>query len=58
MPISVFEMGLDRSSKTFGLGKCGAFGDQSAEKPWFGDIMGVIKWDAWEKYRGVPETLC
>tara|TARA_B110000285_G_C14953476_1_gene527981 strand:- start:416 stop:571 length:156 start_codon:yes stop_codon:yes gene_type:complete len=51
-------MGLDRSSKTFGLGKCGAFGDQSAEKPWFGDIMGVIKWDAWEKYRGVPETLC
>ena len=51
-------MGLGVAFDIFGLGKCAYFGYNNTEKPWFGDIIGVKKWDAWTKYNGTPKTLC
>ena len=52
--INEFEIGLDRGMKLYGLGMCGGEGDIKGEKPWFGDIIGVMKYNAWEKLKGVP----
>ena len=52
--IDEFAIGLERGMKLYGLGMCGGNGDNKTEKPWFGDIIGVMKWNAWEKLKGVP----
>ena len=33
-------------------------GDNTTEKPWFGDVVGVQIWNYWTKYNGTPQTLC
>ena len=56
--ISDLEFGMTRGLKMYGLGMCGGFGDQKKEKPSFFDIIGVMKWDAWENLKGVPRSTC
>ena len=51
-------MGWDYAIDLFGVGKCGQYGDNTAEKPSFIDVVATIKWDAWSKYNGVPSDLC
>ena len=51
-------MGWEKAIDLYGKGKCGQYGDNKAEKPWFGDVVGTTKWEAWEKYKGTPKTLC
>ena len=57
MPISGIEMGVDRALRLWGLGKQGMYGDLNEDapggiKPWFGDVVGVWKYEAWEKIKG------
>ena len=56
--VSDMEIGMKRGLKMYGFGMCGAYGNQTKEKPWFGDIIGVLKWNAWEEMRGAPEKTC
>ena len=54
----MWDMGIEYAADLYGVGKCGELGDNTAEKPPFYDIAGVVKWENHEKYRGVPRSLC
>ena len=56
--ISPYDYGLDLGLEFYGRGKCGYYGDNTSEKPWFGDVIGGLKWEAWTKYNGTPKELC
>ena len=43
--------------KIGGLGAQAKNGDQTREKPWFGDIIGGMQWEAWEKNKGMSQAL-
>ena len=49
---------MDRGMKMYGMGMQGGFGDQTEEKPSFIDVLGVMKWNAWEEYRGIDKKFC
>ena len=57
-PIKPLDYGVELALELYGLGKCSYWGYNYTEKPWFGDILGGMKWDAWTKYNGTPKTLC
>jgi acyl-CoA-binding protein len=44
----------DTMLKLYGYYKQGSQGDVSGEKPGFFDFVGVAKYEAWEKRRGMP----
>ena len=48
---------MDRGMKLYGMGMQGGFGDQTKEKPSFIDVLGVMKWNAWEEYRGIDKKF-
>ena len=58
-------MGKDRGLKLYSFGMQGFYGDLDPNlpncpeciKPWFGDIIGVWKWDAWNDLKGTDKTL-
>lgn len=55
-------MGVDRALRLWGLGKQGMYGDINEDapggiKPWFGDVVGVWKYDAWEKIKGTDQVF-
>lgn len=39
------------------MGMQGEHGDQTGEKPSVFDIIGGLKWDAWEDYRGIDKKF-
>ena len=49
---------LEDGGNLYGKGMCGLKGDNTTEKPWFGDVVGVQIWNYWTKYNGTPQTLC
>ncbi len=44
----------DTLLKMYALYKQGSEGDVSGEKPGFFDFVGVAKYEAWEKVKGMP----
>ena len=44
----------DTLLKLYALYKQGSEGDVSGEKPGFFDFVGVAKYEAWEKIKGMP----
>jgi acyl-CoA-binding protein len=38
--------------KMYGLYKQATVGDNTAQKPGFGNLVGRAKWDAWSSYKG------
>jgi acyl-CoA-binding protein len=44
----------DTMLKLYGYYKQGSAGDVSGEKPGFFDFVGVAKYEAWEKRKGMP----
>ena len=56
--LSDMDIGLRRGLPLYALGMQGEYGDQTSEKPWFGDIVGTLKWDAWEDVKGQTKELC
>lgn len=44
----------DTLLKLYALYKQGSEGDVSGEKPGFFDFVGVAKYEAWEKFSGMP----
>ena len=56
--LSDMDIGLRRGLPLYGLGMQGSEGDQKTKKPWFGDIVGGMKWDAWDKLKGQSKELC
>ncbi|MGY6588471.1 MAG: acyl-CoA-binding protein [Wenzhouxiangella sp.] len=45
----------DTMLKLYGLFKQGSQGDVSGDKPGFFDFVGVAKYEAWEKRRGMSQ---
>lgn len=45
----------DTLLKLYALYKQGSAGDVSGEKPGFFDFVGVAKYEAWEKIKGMPQ---
>lgn len=45
----------DTLLKLYALYKQGSDGDISGEKPGFFDFVGVAKYEAWEKIKGMPQ---
>lgn len=56
--LSNLDIGMDRGMKMYGMGMQGSEGDQTGEKPSFIDVLGGMKWDAWEDYRGIKKEFC
>ena len=48
----MWDMGVEYAVDLYGVGKCGQFGDLTAEKPPFYEPVEVVKWDAWNKLKG------
>ena len=46
---------MDRGLKLYGLGMQGSEGNQTGEKPAFYDVIGGLKFEAWEDYRGIDK---
>jgi len=51
------EIGMDRGLKMYGMGMQGSKGNQTIEKPSFVDVVGVMKWEAWEDYRDIDKVF-
>lgn len=49
---------MDRGLKMYGMAMQGSKGDQTKEKPGFIDVVGVMKWNSWEEYRGIDKAFC
>ena len=47
---------MERGLKMYGMGMQGSKGDQIGEKPGIFDIVGGLKWEAWEEYRGIDRV--
>ena len=50
----MWDMGIENAANLYGVGKCGQYGKNTHEKPWFGDVAGVVMWDYWTKYNDTP----
>ena len=48
---------MDRGLKLYGMGMQGSQGDQTKEKPSFIDLIGSMKWEAWEDYKGIDKVF-
>lgn len=55
--LSNMEIGMSRGLKMYGMGMQGEHGDQTGEKPGLFDIVGRLKYDAWEEYRGIDKKF-
>ena len=55
--LSHMEIGMTRGMKMYGMGMQGSKGDQTNEKPTIFDVLGGLKWDAWEDYRGIDSKF-
>ena len=45
----------DEKSKLYGLYKQATVGDVNVAQPYFFDLVGKAKWDAWNKYKGTSQ---
>jgi acyl-CoA-binding protein len=45
----------DEKSKLYGLFKQATVGDVNVAQPYFFDLVGKAKWDAWNKYKGTSQ---
>ena len=43
--------------KLYGLYKQGSLGDNTDKKPGFSDMIGRVKWDAWNALKGTSSEL-
>ena len=43
--------------KLYQSGQQGAYGDNTGEKPSVFDIVGVMKWNSWEEYKGISKDF-
>ena len=55
--LSNMEIGMERGLKLYGMGMQGEHGDQIKEKPSIFDVIGGLKWEAWEDYRGIDKQF-
>lgn len=44
---------MTRGLKMYGMAMQATKGNQTGDKPWFGDVVGGLKWESWEEYRGI-----
>ena len=56
--ISPYDYGLGKALDMYGAGKCGYFGDNTAEEPSILSVVAYYRWGAWTKYNGTPKELC
>ena len=56
-PVSNLQIGITRGLNIYGYFRQAKKGDNTEEKPSFIDVMGVMKWNAYEAQRGKPKDL-